>query len=104
MSDEEIRGLLRKVDDRVLAKIHHRDQSRKAVIWYFSGLVLAISGILLIVARNAGLFMTSRPSWILYPVFFAGIAFMIHARTLKRKTRMKTPHASGAIRRKRPFK
>ena len=104
MSGEEIRQLLRKVDDRVLEKIHDRDQLRKARIWYIAGLILAISGILLIVARNAGLLMASSPVWILYPVFFAGIAFMIHARTLRRKSRVKTTSITGAIRRKRPFK
>ena len=104
MPDEEIHHLIRQVDELVLEKNSQAGKAGKAKAWYWGGLALAISGLLLTLLHNAGLVLADRPPWLVYTVFFAGLALMLYGRHLKRLTTQKSESGPGAIRKKRPYK
>ena len=103
MSDEEISKLIRQVDEQVLKSV--REGGRDVVrLWYRSGLVLAVIGLILSVAFNAGILLQGIPAWLAYSPFFAGIIVMIYARTLQRKQSDPPDNGTGPIRKRRPYK
>jgi hypothetical protein len=85
MSSEEISRLIREVDKRVLeaaTSIASADRERK---WYRAGLVLAVAGLLVSVAFNAGLILREIPAMVVYAPFLAGILIMLYGRLLQRR-------------------
>jgi hypothetical protein len=104
MPAEEISKLIRKVDERVLDETVHQGNKDRAGKWYRSGLILAIAGLILSILFNAGLFLAKLPAVLVYTPFFAGIVVMFYGRYLQRKPSGPSSPASGAIRRKRPYK
>ena len=104
MSDEEIRKLIRQVDERVLNKTVQDSAKEKVQLWYRIGLIVAIGGLVLSIAYNAGLVLRSFPAWLAYSPFLAGIVLMIYARALQRKQSGPQDTGTGAIRKRRPYK
>jgi len=104
MSDEEIRTLLRQVDERVLSETVKQGGRIKTRQYYRAGLFLALIGLVLSIAYNAGILLRGLPAWLAYSPFFAGIVIMIYARALQRKQSVPPDDGSGPIRKRRPYK
>ena len=62
MSDEEISKLIRQVDERVLSETVNEGGKGKVRQWYRIGLILAITGLILSIAYNAGIVMKGSSS------------------------------------------
>ncbi len=104
LSEEEIKAIIRVVDERVLlAETGQREEDR-ARKWYRTGLVIAIVGLIISIAFNAGYILTHLPPWLVYSLFLAGIAIMFYGRMLQRRKSTPFEKGPGRIRSKRPFK
>ena len=104
LSEEEIRKTIRQIDEKVLqAEIgeKHRVKTRQ---WYFTGLFLAVVGLILTIGANRGLILENRPKWIVYIPFFSGILLMFYGRMSQRKQPELFEKGPGRIRKRRPFK
>lgn len=104
ISDEEISKLIRQVDERVLSETIKEGGKGKVIQWYRIGLILAIAGLILSIAFNAGIVLMGFPAMLVYSPFLVGILMMIYARTLQRKQSDPPDTGTGAIRKKRPYK
>ena len=104
MKDGEISALLRQVDERVLGETVKQGDRDRAQQWYRTGLILAVIGLILSIAYNAGIILAYLPALLIYSPFFAGILVMFYGRSLRKKQSTSTDQGTGAIRRKRPFK
>lgn len=104
MTPEQIRSLIRQVDEKVLQAATSEGGSIRARQWYRGGFALAIGGLLVAVAFNAGLILEGRPALLVYSPFIAGILVMFYGRMLQRRNPGSGKERPGAIRRKRPFK
>ena len=104
MPDEEIKKLIRQVDERVLSETMQDGTKERVRLWYRAGLIVAIGGLALSIAYNAGLTLRSLPAWVAYSPFFVGIVVMIYARALQRKQSDPQDTGTGAIRKRRPYK
>ena len=102
--EEEIRELIRQVDKKVLESAVKQGRPDRTGQLNRAGLILAIAGLAVSIAFNAGLILQRLPAVAVYTPFFMGILVMFYARITRgreNKTRDKKP---GPIRRKRPFK
>ena len=104
MSEEEVRVLIRQVDERVLSETVKQGVPDRAQQWYRFGLILAVLGLILSIAYNAGIILETRSALLVYSPFFAGILVMVYGRILQRKKASPEEEGTGAIRRRRPFK
>lgn len=104
MNDAEISSLLRRVDERVLGETVKQGDREQAQQWYRTGLILAVIGLILSIAYNAGIILAYLPALLIYSPFFAGILVMFYGRSLRKKQSASTDNGTGAIRRKRPYK
>lgn len=104
LNSEEISKVIRQVDEIVLKAETEMKHSAKARQWHRAGLVLAVAGLLLSIAFNAGYILTGFPAWIVYSPFFAGILLMFYGRMQQRKQPGPYQKGPGRIRRKRPYK
>ena len=104
MSEEEISKLIRKVDERVLSETVNQVAPDRAQQWYRSGLVLAVVGLILTIAHNAGIILKNLPALLIYSPFIAGILVMFYGRFLQRRQSSPSDSGTGAIRGKRPYK
>lgn len=104
MSDEEISKLIRQVDERVLSETVKAGGKVKVQQWYRIGLILAIAGLVLSIAYNAGLILKGIPAMLAYSPFLTGILIMLYARTLQRRKSDPPDTGTGAIRKRRPYK
>ena len=104
MSPDEIKRLIRQVDERVLAEAVSHVQADKARQWYRVGLVLAVAGLALSIAFNAGILLRGLPPLAVYTPFLAGILLMFYGRLLQRRKPDTEQKGPGPIRRKRPYK
>lgn len=104
MSADEISKIIRQVDERVLAEATSGARPDKAKQIYRGGLILALIGLALSIAYNAGLILRSLPPMAVYATFLAGILLMLYARLLQRRKPDDEPKGPGPIRKKRPYK
>ena len=104
MSDKEISNLIRQVDERVLSETVKLGDRDRAQHWYRIGLILAVIGLILSIAYNAGILLENLPALLIYSPFFVGILVMFYGRSLQKKQSVPTDNGTGAIRRKRPYK
>lgn len=104
MAAGEIRQLIRQVDERVLRETFEQGSRQKTQQWYRWGLVLAVAGLVLAIAFNAGMVLTRFPSLLVYSPFLAGILLMFYGRMLQRKKPDPPASGPGPIRKKRPYK
>jgi len=104
MTDREITNLFRQVDERVLSETMKQGDSNRAQQWYRSGMVLAVIGLILTIAYNAGIIFAYLPALLIYSPFIAGVLVMFYGRFLQRKRSSPSDPGTGAIRRKRPYK
>lgn len=104
MPEEEIKSLIRQVDERVLNETMQDGTKEKVRLWYRIGLIGAIGGLVLSIAFNSGILLRGQPAWLAYSPFFAGVVVMIYARALQRKQSDPPDTGTGAIRKRRPYK
>ena len=104
MADSEITNLIRQVDERVLSQTLKQASPDRAQQWYRSGLVLAVIGLILTIAFNAGIILKNLPAMVIYFPFFAGILVMAYGRYQQKKHSAPSETGTGTIRRKRPYK
>jgi hypothetical protein len=104
MNPEKISQVIRQVDEIVLQAETEFKHTAKARQWHKVGLVLAVTGLLISIAYNAGFVLTGFPPWLVYSPFFAGILLMFYGRMQQRKQPELNRKGSGRIRRKRPYK
>ena len=104
MSDEEISNLIRQVDERVLSETVKQGGLGRAQQWYRIGLILAVIGLILSIAYNAGIILENLPALLIYSPFFVGILVMFYGRSLQKKQSVTIDKGTGAILRKRPYK
>ena len=104
MAAEEISQLIRQVDERVLKETVEQGKGQRTQQWYRWGLVLAVAGLILSIAYNAGMILTHLPAIVVYSPFIAGILLMFYGRIMQRKRSDPTPRDPGPIRKKRPYK
>jgi hypothetical protein len=100
----EISKVIRQVDEIVLKSETEMKHRAKARQWHRTGLVLAVAGLLLSIAFNAGYILMGFPAWLVYTPFFAGILLMFYGRMQQRKQPGLYQKGPGRIRRKRPYK
>jgi len=104
MTEGEALSLIRKVDERVLKESTNLGDRKRAQQWYRFGFVLAIAGLILSIAYNAGTLFENLPALVLYTPFFAGILVMIYGKAIQRKQSNPSEKGLGTIRRRRPYK
>ena len=104
MKEEAIGKLIRQVDAKVLEAEVSGSAADRAQQWYLSGLFLAIAGLALSVAYNAGWILQGISALLVYSPFLLGILLMFYGKTLKRRAPKKEEKGPGAIRKKRPYK
>jgi hypothetical protein len=104
MKEEEISRLIRMVDQKVLHETTLAGGREKAQQWYRAGLILAVAGLILAIAYNAGMVLTNLPALVSYSPFFAGILVMVYGRAIQRKDPSPSEKGLGAIRKRRPYK
>ncbi len=104
MTEEDIRSLIRQVDERVLSETAIQGHPNRAQQWYRLGLILAVIGLIISIAYNAGIILEMLPAMLIYSPFFVGILVMVYGRFLQRKQSSPEVSVSGAIRRRRPYK
>jgi len=104
LSEEEIKSIIRAVDERVLRAEIDQGNREKAKSWYRIGLALAVTGLLLTIGTNAGWIFHGTPRWIIYSPFFTGILLMYYGRRLQQKQLDPFNRGPGRIRKKRPYK
>ena len=104
VSPDEISTLIRQVDERVLDETAEQGERDPAQQWYRAGLVLAVIGLILSIAYNAGIVLNTFPALLIYSPFLAGILLMFYGRTVKRTQKTTEETGRGAIRKKRPYK
>lgn len=104
LNPEEISKVIRQVDEIVLKAETEMKHTAKARQWHRTGLVLALIGLLLSIAYNAGYILMGFPAWLVYSPFFAGILLMFYGRMQQRKQPGVYQKGPGRIRRKRPYK
>jgi hypothetical protein len=76
----------------------------RAQHWYRFGLILAVAGLLISIAFNAGILLERLPALLVYSPFIAGILLMFYGRFQQRKESTPENPSSGAIRKRRPYK
>ena len=104
LKPEEIRIIIRKVDERVLKSETENRHTAKAAQFHRVGLILAVCGLLITIGFNTGIIRTGLPPWLVYSPFLAGILMMFYGRMLQRKKSEPIYKAAGKIRTKRPYK
>ena len=104
LSTEEVRDLMRQVDEKVLEAAVKEGRPDRARQLNRAGLVLSIAGLAISIAFNAGLILQRLPAMAIYAPFFAGILLMFYARMTRGRGHGTRDRKPGPIRRKRPFK
>ena len=104
LNEEEIRRLIRRVDERVLEETLRGRQADRTRQWYRGGLGLAVTGLGISVAFNAGWILAGWPAWMVYAPFLAGIALMFYSKSFLGKNKKDAEKGPGPIRRNRPYK
>lgn len=104
MTAEEISILIRQVDEHVLHETATQGNPNRAQQWYRFGLILAVIGLIISIAYNAGIILEMLPAVLIYSPFFVGILVMVYGRFLQKKQSSPDISISGAIRRRRPYK
>jgi hypothetical protein len=103
MSPDKIRALIRQVDEEVLVETRKKEGPGEAKLWYRFGLILAVIGLILSIAYNAGIVLQSFPALLIYSPFLAGILLMFNGRAMQKKQQAPKEKGTGAIRKKRPY-
>ena len=104
LSDDAVSSLIRQVDEKVLAAATSEDKMGRATQWYRSGLFLAIAGLIISIAYNAGIILGNIPALAVYSLFIAGILVMFYGRMLQRRQPGNCEKGPGPIRKRRPYK
>ena len=104
MTAGEISSLIRQVDERVLSESAKQGDRERTQQWYRFGFILAVTGLILSIAYNAGIIFENLPALLIYSPFFAGILVMIYGRAIQKKQSAPSDKGPGAIRKRRPYK
>ena len=103
-SNEEVSRIIKQVDEKVLLAETGQKHLDRARQWYRTGLILAVTGLLISIAFNAGIILNNLPPMVVYLPFLAGIGVMFYGRMLQRKKHDPYQKGPGKIRSKRPYK
>lgn len=104
LNQEEVRKVIRQVDEIVLKAETLQKHTEKTRQWNRAGLVLAVGGLIISIAYNAGFILSGWRPWIVYAPFIAGILLMFYGRMQGRKQPEPFKKGPGRIRSKRPYK
>jgi hypothetical protein len=104
LSLEEIRSVIRRMDEKVLQAEVEGGSRLRARSWYRIGLGIAVIGLLLTVGNNSGVLLEDLPRWLVYAPFFIGILMMFYGRMLQRRQSDPLNQKFSKIRSKRPYK
>ena len=104
LSKDELKVAMKVIDEKVLNAEIEKGKSEKSKQWYRAGLILAITGLILAIGFNAGIFLSGSPQLLVYSPFIAGIALMFYGRIIQRRRLELSKKDPGRIRRKRPYK
>ena len=104
LSPEEVSSLIRQVDEKVLEAATGKSTKDKARQWYRAGFVLAVAGLIISIAFNAGIIFEKLPALAVYSPFIAGILVMFYGRMMQRRQPRIRDTSQGPIRRRRPYK
>ena len=104
LSKDELKVAMKVIDEKVLHAEIEKGKSEKSKQWYRAGLILAITGLILAIGFNAGIFLSGSPQLLVYSPFIAGIALMFYGRIIQRRRLELSKKDPGRIRRKRPYK
>ena len=85
LPDSGVTEAIRVIDEKVLEAETGRESRKQARRVYWAGLALAVAGLLISIAYNAGVFLTGWNRLIVYAPFFIGIVLMFYARRLQRR-------------------
>ena len=103
-TEEEVRNLIRQVDERVLRAEIEQGSRERGKTWYRAGMAMAVIGLLLTLGSNAGWILKGVPRWIVYAPFFCGILLLYYGKWLQKKPAGPMKTGRGRIRGKRPYK
>lgn len=104
MEPGEIGVLLRKVDEKVLEEALRSGRPNKSLQLHRTGLVLAVSGLLITIAFNVGVILQNLPDLAVYSPFLTGILLMFYSKMMRLRQMVREVKGPGAIRKKRPYK
>jgi hypothetical protein len=104
LAQEEVSRIIRRVDEIVLNAETGKKQMERSRIWYRTGLFLAILGLIISIAFNAGVILKSLPALVVYSPFLAGILVMLAGKMMRRGQSGTNEEGPGPIRKRRPFK
>jgi hypothetical protein len=104
MPDGEVGHLIRQVDERVLEAATAEGRVGLPRRLNRIGLFLAVTGLIISIAYNAGIILKNLPALAVYSPFIAGILVMFYARMVQRKPPGIHGHGPSPIRKRRPFK
>jgi len=100
----EISALIREADEKVLRETVSGSRKPREQAVYRTGLFLAVAGLLISIAYNAGIILSNLPSLAVYTPFLAGILLMVYARFTQHRRKVPPKSGRGSIRRRRPYK
>ena len=104
LTETEIKEALKAIDEKVLQAEINRGPFRRSRQIYWSGLILAIAGLLITLGSNAGIILPELSKLVLYAPFFTGIVLLAYARMLQRNHPDPFKKGPGRIKSKRPKK
>ncbi len=104
LTSGEVKQLIRKVDERVLEATENQGRPDRFRQMNRAGLILAIIGLAISIAFNAGLILQRLPAIVVYTPFFTGILIMFYGRMMQRRKPEKRDTGPGPIRKRRPYK
>lgn len=103
-SSSEISDLIREADEKVLRETASGGTKHQPQKWYRAGLIVAVAGLIISVAYNAGIILQNLSPLAAYSPFLAGILIMVYARIEQRRKKEPVKKGTGNIRKKRPYK
>jgi hypothetical protein len=104
LTEEEVSRIIRKVDEIVLKAETGKKQQERSRLWYRAGLFLAVLGLIIAIAFNAGIILENLSALLVYSPFLAGILVMLAGKMMRRRQPGTHEGGPGPIRKRRPFK
>jgi hypothetical protein len=85
LTEEEVSRIIRKVDEIVLKAETGKKQQERSRLWYRAGLFLAVLGLIIAIAFNAGIILENLSALLVYSPFLAGILVMLAGKMMRRR-------------------
>jgi len=104
ISEEELKSVMKRIDEMVLRAETGQGNIERSRQWYRAGIIIAVSGLIIVIGYNAGFILTKLSRLLVYSPFFTGIVLMFYGRMLQRRKKDAIEKGPGRIRSKRPYK